>query len=544
MIEKVLILDNFDSFTYNLADFFRQLGCVVKVYRNTVAPEMLDKEEFDLLVLSPGPSVPRNAGNLMAVIQRFYRIKPILGVCLGHQALVEFFGGTLANIAPVHGKSQSITHDGRGIFTGLEQGVKVARYHSWAAAAIPPDLEITAQTTDGTVMAVRHKSLPIEGIQFHPESVLSMRDNAGMRMLKNVVQHRLAVGNRVFHTLAGQLQGASDLDAQTLQVFLKTVGEEQFSEDQKQILLVSLSHRLRQPADFLHFIEAVMTCSAAAGATLPSDVVDVCSTGGSGLPRINTSTLTALLLANNGLRIAKHGNKAAAGRFGSFNLLEKLGVSTDFIPEQAQTLLDRTNLAFLFAPAIHPVFRHFSSIRTRIGVPTIFNALGPLVNPFLPERQFIGTAFADLMPVIFETAILMEKKHVIVARGNDGLDEISLSGPTRILEYHQGERRDYEIRPEDFGLKPVSPDAVFASSPDESFRIAGRIIRGETDSEHHKLVAINAAFIYSRFYEPLPLPQAYRLMESKLISGGLQETLNRYLECSRPIPAVHLVTTS
>lgn len=287
-----------------------------------------------------------------------------------------------------------------------------------------------------------------------------------------------------------------------------------------------------------------MTCSAAAGATLPSDVVDVCSTGGSGLPRINTSTLTALLLANNGLRIAKHGNKAAAGRFGSFNLLEKLGVSTDFIPEQAQTLLDRTNLAFLFAPAIHPVFRHFSSIRTRIGVPTIFNALGPLVNPFLPERQFIGTAFADLMPVIFETAILMEKKHVIVARGNDGLDEISLSGPTRILEYHQGERRDYEIRPEDFGLKPVSPDAVFASSPDESFRIAGRIIRGETDSEHHKLVAINAAFIYSRFYEPLPLPQAYRLMESKLISGGLQETLDRYLECSRPMPALHLATTS
>ena len=106
MIEKVLILDNFDSFTYNLADFFRQLGCVVKVYRNTVAPEMLDKEEFDLLVLSPGPSVPRNVGNLMAVIQRFYRTKPILGVCLGHQALVEFFGGTVANVSPVHGRSQ------------------------------------------------------------------------------------------------------------------------------------------------------------------------------------------------------------------------------------------------------------------------------------------------------------------------------------------------------------------------------------------------------------------------------------------------------
>ncbi len=187
----ILMLDNFDSFTYNLVDFFRQLGCDVKVYRNTVEPEALAQVEFELLVLSPGPSLPRNAGNMMEIIGRFHREKPILGVCLGHQALIEFFGGSIANIAPVHGKAVRIEHDGRGIFNGLEQGCEVARYHSWAGDTIPSEFEVSARSADGVVMAIRHKDLPIEGIQFHPESVLSMKNQAGMRMLRNVVESRL-----------------------------------------------------------------------------------------------------------------------------------------------------------------------------------------------------------------------------------------------------------------------------------------------------------------------------------------------------------------
>jgi len=188
----ILMLDNFDSFTYNLVDYFRQLGCEVKVYRNTIEPEVLAQIEFDLLVLSPGPSLPRQAGNMMEIIERFYREKPILGVCLGHQALIEFFGGTLANVAPVHGKIAKIVHDGRGIFSGLEQGCEVGRYHSWAGDVIPPEFEVSARSADGVVMAIRHKRLPIEGIQFHPESVLSMKNQAGVRMIRNVVEGRLA----------------------------------------------------------------------------------------------------------------------------------------------------------------------------------------------------------------------------------------------------------------------------------------------------------------------------------------------------------------
>ncbi len=539
---KILVLDNFDSFTYNLVDYFRQLGCLVKVYRNTVHPDVLAQEDFDLLVLSPGPSLPRNAGHLMASIGRFYTTKPILGICLGHQALIEFFGGNLANIAPVHGKAVPIQHDGRGIFTGLEPDCRVARYHSWAADVVPPDFEVSARSPDGVVMAIRHKRLPIEGIQFHPESVLSMGNSAGMRMLRNVVEGRMAAGNRVFHDLSRRLQTGAVLATDTLHNFLQTVEEGQLSDDQKQILLVSLSHRLRNSSELRNFIEALLACSKAGtevtAHTGQSAPVDICGTGGSGLPRINTSTLASLLLAHTGLRIAKHGNRAAAGRFGSFNLLEALGLPSQFSPARAEQSLAETNLAFVFAPDVHPVFRHFAPVRAKIGVPTVFNVLGPLVNPYQPSRQFIGTAFADLMDVIFETAVKMGKQHVIVVRGWDGLDEISVSTATRVLEYRDGKKQDYEISPADFGLDPIDFRAVSAANPDECLHIARAMLVGVPITEHYKLVAINAAFIYARFVEDIPLPEAYRKMERLILAGAMGEVLERLQQVLRPQEAV------
>lgn len=523
------MLDNFDSFTYNLVDFFRQLGCEVKVFRNTAPVEALEKEDFDLLVLSPGPSVPRNAGNLMKVIARFATEKPILGVCLGHQALIEHFGGSLANIAPVHGKSVPIEHDGRGIFTGIEQHCPIARYHSWAGEQIPAEFEVTARSADGVVMAIRHKRLPIEGIQFHPESVLSMKNGNGMQMLRNVVEGRMSAGNRIYHDLSLQLQNGTALSTEMLRAFLEATDSGQLSEEQKFILLTGLSIRLRNTGELRNFIEALMQFSnGKALLSLADDAVDICGTGGSGLPRINTSTLASLLLAPAGLKIAKHGNRAAAGRFGSFNLLEALGVPIRFDAENARRSLDQLNLAFIFAPDIHPVFRHFAPARTRIGVPTIFNVLGPLVNPLLPKRQFIGTAFADLMDVIFETGIKMGKEHLIVVRGHDGLDEISATVPTRVLEYKNGQKQDYTVSPEDFGIEPLPADAVNAVNTDANIAIAKDMLKGLPTTEHYQLVCINAAFIYSKFVEDIPFKDAYQKMRKMLMSGVMGDVLDQY----------------
>ena len=158
----------------------------------------------------------------------------------------------------------------------------------------------------------------------------------------------------------------------------------------------------------------------------------------------------------------------------------------------------------------------------------MFNVLGPLVNPYLPERQFIGTAFADLMEVIFETGIKMGKKHLIVVRGHDGLDEVSLSAPTRVLEYRDGKKYDYEIKPEDFGIETLPFSALRADNQDVSISIAQDILSGKPVSEHYKLVAANAAFIYSKMVQDMPLPEAYRKMEQLILEGVAGKVLETY----------------
>ena len=188
---KIFLVDNFDSFTFNLVDYFKQLGCDVSVYRNNVELEKIAEIDPDLIVFSPGPSVPKNAGNMMKIIDRYHAKYPMFGVCLGHEAFIEYFGGSLKFVRPVHGKSSPIDHDGETIFTGLDKPFLAGRYHSLCADRVPSCFEVSAKT-DGLVMAMRHHKLPIEGVQFHPESVLSMKSGNGFKMIQNVVNKNFA----------------------------------------------------------------------------------------------------------------------------------------------------------------------------------------------------------------------------------------------------------------------------------------------------------------------------------------------------------------
>jgi anthranilate synthase component 2 len=169
------MIDNYDSFTYNLVHLFEELGAEVIVRRNdAITPDEAAALAPDRLVVSPGPGRPENAGVSVEVIRRLGAKTPTLGVCLGHQAIVEAFGGEVGQArALLHGKASRIRHDGRGLFAGLPKDLEAGRYHSLAAARLPAELEVTATTADGEVMGVRHRAYPIEGVQFHPESVLT-----------------------------------------------------------------------------------------------------------------------------------------------------------------------------------------------------------------------------------------------------------------------------------------------------------------------------------------------------------------------------------
>jgi anthranilate synthase/aminodeoxychorismate synthase-like glutamine amidotransferase len=185
----ILLIDNYDSFTYNLSHLFEELGAEVTVIRN----DKIDADEAELLapshlVISPGPGRPESAGASVEIIKRLGPHVPTLGVCLGHQAIVEAFGGEVGQAQRlVHGKASEIAHDGRGLFSGLPDPLQGGRYHSLAAARVPDQLEVCATTDDGEVMAVRHRELPVDGIQFHPESVLTPD---GAALAKNFLDGR------------------------------------------------------------------------------------------------------------------------------------------------------------------------------------------------------------------------------------------------------------------------------------------------------------------------------------------------------------------
>ncbi|MBI3043961.1 MAG: aminodeoxychorismate/anthranilate synthase component II [Betaproteobacteria bacterium] len=185
----LLMIDNYDSFTYNLVQYFGELGEEVAVYRNDeITLEGVDRLVPARIVISPGPCTPNEAGISVPLIKAFSGRIPILGVCLGHQAIGQAFGGRIVHARQLmHGKTSAIRHDGRGVFRGLPDGFTATRYHSLVIerASLPACLEVSAWTDDGEIMGVRHKELAVEGVQFHPESILTEH---GHRLLKNFLE--------------------------------------------------------------------------------------------------------------------------------------------------------------------------------------------------------------------------------------------------------------------------------------------------------------------------------------------------------------------
>jgi anthranilate synthase/aminodeoxychorismate synthase-like glutamine amidotransferase len=180
----ILVIDNYDSFTYNLVQYLGELGEDLRVYRNNrITLEEIKQLKPSRIVISPGPGTPADAGLTEDIIRSFHKTTPILGVCLGHQAIGEVFGGKIVR-APtlMHGKTSEIFHDSKGLFKGLPQGFPATRYHSLMVTEVPLSLEISAQTKDGVVMGLRHREYPTEGIQFHCESIMTI---VGKNILKN-----------------------------------------------------------------------------------------------------------------------------------------------------------------------------------------------------------------------------------------------------------------------------------------------------------------------------------------------------------------------
>lgn len=261
------------------------------------------------------------------------------------------------------------------------------------------------------------------------------------------------------------------------------------------------------------------------------DVADCVGTGGDGANTINISTTAAILAAACGLKMAKHGNRSVSSMSGSADLLEALGVNLMMSPEVASECLAQANLCFLFAPAYHPGFKHAAPVRKAMGIRTLFNILGPLVNPAKPNVMLLGVYTPALLDVIANALVLTGVKRGWVVHGN-GLDEIALHGETQVIEIDNGTLTAKTITPEDFGLSRYTLDDIKGGTPQENADIIQKILRGEGEPAHNSAVIINCAALLYLHGKAESLQQAASMAQEVLLSGKAAQTMAQLVKIS------------
>jgi len=222
-------------------------------------------------------------------------------------------------------------------------------------------------------------------------------------------------------------------------------------------------------------------------------LLDTCGTGGSGLDTPNTSTLCGFVLAAHGVKVAKHGNRSSSGRCGSADVLERLGVNIDLEPKAVEQLIEEENIAFMMAPKYHPAMRHAGPVRKAMGIRTSFNFLGPLANPAKVDHQILGVSDKDRAPLIAQTLCELGVHRALVVTGHDGLDEITLTGPTILWHVQNGKVSRDVLRPKELGLTEVKPEAIEGGDAETNLAIFDRVLSGKDDGPIAELVALNAA---------------------------------------------------
>lgn len=447
----ILVIDNYDSFTYNLVQAMRSLGVEVKVVRNdaidvagiaAMAPEGL--------VISPGPGNPDSAGVSLAAVKAFAGKIPILGICLGHQTIAQAFGGRIVRAKkPMHGKKSRIRHDGKGLFDGIDQGVEVMRYHSLVVEreTLGEGLIVTAESEDGEIMGLRHEKHAIESLQYHPESI-GTKD--GVKQLANFVETVTrrhlpkALGEASRKALLQRALGGGMLNAEESEGFFASILSGGVGEVELAAFLTALAKNQVTAGELAGAARAMR--DAALKIDLGGvDAVDIVGTGGDGAGTFNVSTTAAFIAAGAGVTIAKHGNVASTSKCGSADVLRELGINLEAPIDAMRRSVLENGIGFLFCKALHPAMRFAANVRRTLGFRTLFNLLGPLTNPAGVKRQVIGVPAEKLAPVIAEALKMLGSVRSLVVSGAGGIDEISPDAFTFVSSLQNGAVRNMLI---------------------------------------------------------------------------------------------------
>lgn len=440
----ILVIDNYDSFTFNIVQMLCAAGAQVETVRNDkIDVAGIAAKKPDAILFSPGPGDPDGAGVTLEAIKAFAGKMPLFGVCLGHQAIAQAFGGRIVRAKRLmHGKTSRLRHDGRGLFAGMDQGFAAMRYHSLAVEreSLPDCFEITAETEDGEIMGLRHKTLPIESVQYHPESVGTQ---GGARQLANLIE--LATGKRLAKAASPSMRKAiltkalagSAPDEREAEGYFTAI----MSGEANEIELASFLTALASTPVTPEALAGAARAMSGAGVRIDLDgldVVDIVGTGGDGAGTFNVSTTAAFIAAGAGVPVAKHGNVASTSACGSADVLRALGCNLAAGPETVARCVREAGIGFLFARQLHPAMRFAAGVRKTLGFRTLFNLLGPLTNPAGAKRQVIGVPGETIAMTFAETFRRLGSEKCWIVSGEGGLDEIHPGGFTFVSALEGG----------------------------------------------------------------------------------------------------------
>lgn len=528
----ILLIDNYDSFSYNLFQLVGSINPDIKVIRNdemtlqeieTLAPERI--------ILSPGPGRPIDAGICIDVVKHFAGKIPILGVCLGHQSICEAYGATVSYAKTLmHGKQSPIEVDNTcPIFRGLPTTIQGARYHSLAAveSTIPAELKVVARTDDGEIMAVQHTKYPVFGVQFHPESILTPQGNV---ILKNFLQGNLKGDTKMIKEAIIKVSNREDLPYD----MAEQVMDEIMNGEASNVQIASLLTALTVKGETIEEISAAAASMRAHAVQIhpTKDVLEIVGTGGDKSNSFNVSSTAAIVIAAAGVPVAKHGNRAASSKSGAADVLEALGVKITAEPSVMENVLEKENICFLFAQKYHSAMKYVAPVRKELGIRTLFNILGPLANPASPTMQVMGVYSKDLVDTMAHVLSKIGVKDALVVFSENVMDEITTSAPTYACEVRGNEFKTYTITPEQFGFARSSKEDLVGGTPEENAAVTRAILSGEDKSARRDTVLMNAgAGIYLAKPE-LGLEGAVKLAAEIIDSGKALEKLNAFVKLS------------
>jgi len=524
-----LLIDNYDSFTYNLYQYLLEVGCGhVEVRRNDrVDIDEIERMDPEGIIISPGPGRPEEAGICVDCIRHFADKKPILGVCLGHQAIGYAFGARITRASRiVHGKAEEITLDGRGLFRNIPKRAYFTRYHSLVIddRTLSGALEVTATADDGEIMGIRHAEHLIEGIQFHPESVSS---EFGRKILANFIHYR----REPFHTknCLSRLQSGSDLSETEAVRFMEEMTDGALTYAQIASVLTALNMKKITPDELAGFASVLNRRKIRIRSN--RKLLDTCGTGGDETGSFNISSLAAITASVCGAYVAKHGNRGVSSRSGSADFYRMIGVPVDLDPETAAALLEKTGFTFLFAPIYHQSMRHAAGVRRELGIKTTMNLLGPLVNPADAQYQLIGVFSDAYCHTIARAAHPLGKKRVMVVHSLDGFDEISVCAQTQVVEIDEkGYVREYRFDPRNLGIDGFNRDELSGGEPALNAQLATEIVENRGRPALLEAVSLNAGAALYVYGSAGSIEEGYAAAKKALVSGGVREKIEEIRE--------------